>query len=62
LQPALDPYLAEELFSKAKSVLRFAAARSTVAITAAISSALHHVSWQDILGWIRYRAACAIQS
>jgi hypothetical protein len=50
------------MFSKVKGALRSAAARSTVAIDAAIDSALHEVSPQDILGWFQFRAAYAIQS
>lgn len=52
----------EEMFSKVKGALRSAAARSTVAIYAAIGSALHDVSQQDILGWFQDRAAYAMQS
>jgi transposase len=58
--PDLTPI--EEMFSKVKGALRSAAARSTVAITEAIGSALHDVSQQDILGWFQSRAAYAIQS
>jgi hypothetical protein len=51
------------MFSKVKEALRSAAAaRSTVAIAAAISSAVHDVSRQDILGWFQSRAAYAMQS
>jgi transposase len=58
--PDLTPI--EEMFSKVKGALRSAAARSTVAITEAIGSALHDVSQQDILEWFQSRAAYAIQS
>ena len=47
------------MFSKVKGALRSAAARTTVAITGAIGSALHDVSQQDILGWFQSRAAYA---
>jgi len=58
--PDLTPI--EEMYSKIKGALRSAAARSTVAIYAAIGSALHEVSPQDILGWFHSRAAYAFQS
>jgi transposase len=58
--PDLTPI--EEMYSKVKGALRSAAARSTVAIDAAIGSALHEVSPQDILGWFHSRAAYAFQS
>jgi transposase len=58
--PDLTPI--EEMFSKVKAALRSVAARSTVAITAAIGSALHDVSRQDVSGWFQSRAAYAIQS
>jgi transposase len=58
--PDLTPI--EEMFSKVKGALRLAAARSTVAISDAIGSALHDVSQQDILGWFQSRAAYAMQS
>jgi transposase len=58
--PDLTPI--EEMFSKVKAALRSAAARSTVAITATLGSALHDVSRQDVLGWFQSRAAYAIQS
>lgn len=58
--PDLTPI--EEMFSKVKGALRSAAARTTVAITGAIGSALHDVSQQDILGWFQSRAAYAMQS
>jgi transposase len=58
--PDLTPI--EEMFSKVKEALRSAAARSTTAIHAAIGSALHEVSPQDILGWFQSRAAYAMQS
>jgi transposase len=52
----------EEMFSKVKEALRSVAARSTVALYAAIGSALHEVSQEDILGWFQDRAAYAMQS
>jgi transposase len=58
--PDLTPI--EEMFSKVKGALRSAAARSTVAIYAAIGSALHDVTQQDILGWFQSRASYAMQS
>jgi transposase len=58
--PELTPI--EEMYSKVKGALRSAVARSTVAISAAIGSALHEVSPQDILGWFQDRAAYAFQS
>jgi transposase len=58
--PDLTPI--EEMFSKVKGALRSAGARSTVAISAAIGSALHDVTQQDISGWFQSRAAYAIQS
>jgi transposase len=58
--PDLTPI--EEMFSKVKGALRSAAARTTVAITGAIGSALHDVSQQDVLGWFQSRAAYAMQS
>jgi transposase len=58
--PDLTPI--EEMYSKVKGALRSTAARSTVAIYAAIGSALHEVSPQDILGWFHSRAAYAFQS
>jgi transposase len=57
--PDLTPI--EEMYSKVKEALRSAAARSTVAISGAIGSALHDVSPQDILGWFQSRAAYAMQ-
>jgi transposase len=52
----------EEMFSKVKGSLRSVAARTTETVTAAIGSALHEISAQDILGWFRSRAAYAMQS
>jgi transposase len=57
--PDLTPI--EEMYSKVKESLRSAAARSVVAIYAAIGPALHEVSPQDILGWFQSRAAYAMQ-
>jgi transposase len=58
--PDLTPI--EEMFSEVEAALRSAPARPAVAIYAAIGSALHDVSRHDILGWLRSRAAYAIQS
>jgi transposase len=52
----------EEMFSKVKGSLRSVAARTTETVTAAIGSALHEISAQDILGWFQSRAAYAMQS
>jgi transposase len=52
----------EEMFSKVKGSLRSVAARTTETVTAAIGSALHDISAQDILGWFQSRAAYAMQS
>jgi transposase len=52
----------EEMFSKVKESLRSVAARTTETVTAAIGSALHEISAQDILGWFQSRAAYAMQS
>jgi hypothetical protein len=57
--PDLTPI--EEMYSKVKGALR-AAARTVVAIYAAIGPALRDVSPQDILGWFQSRAAYAMQS
>ena len=52
----------EEMFSKVKGSLRSVAARTTETVTAAIGSALHEISAQDIGGWFQSRAAYAMQS
>jgi transposase len=52
----------EEMFSKVTGSLRSVAARTTETVTAAIGSALHEISAQDILGWFQSRAAYAMQS
>jgi transposase len=52
----------EEMFSKVKGSLRSVAARTTETVTAAIGSALHDISAEDILGWFQSRAAYAMQS
>jgi transposase len=57
--PDLTPI--EEMYSKVKGALRSAAARTVVAIYAAIGPALHEVSQQDIWGWFQSRAAYAMQ-
>jgi transposase len=57
--PDLTPI--EEMFSKVKGALRSAAARTTQAVTAAIGTALHDVSPEDIAGWFQSRAAYAFQ-
>ena len=51
----------EEMYSKVKGALRSVAARTTETLTAAIGSALHDISAQDILGWFQSRAAYAMQ-
>jgi|SRR6185437_8360144 len=51
----------EEMYSKVKGALRSAAARTVVAIYAAIGPALHDVTQQDILGWFQSRASYAMQ-
>jgi transposase len=51
----------EERYSKVKGALRSVAARTTETLTAAIGSALHDISAQDILGWFQSRAAYAMQ-
>ncbi len=45
-----------------KGVLRSVAARTTETVTAAIGTALHGVTEQDIVGWFWSRAAYAMQS
>ena len=57
--PDLTPI--EEMLSKVKGALRSAAARTTQAVIAAIGTALHDVSPEDIAGWFQSRAAYAIQ-
>jgi transposase len=58
--PDLSPI--EEMFSKVKGALRSAAARTTEAVYAAIATALHDVTPEDIAGWFQSRAAYAMQS
>lgn len=55
--PDLNPI--EEMFSKLKSSMRSAAARTTEAVYAAIASALQGVTAEDARGWFRSRAAYA---
>ena len=57
--PDLTPI--EEMFSKVKEALRSAAARTKEAVYAAMVSALHDVTPEDIAGWFRDRAAYAMQ-
>jgi transposase len=59
---SLDLTPIEELFSKVKGALRSAAARTTQAVTAAITTVLQDISPEDIAGWFQSRAAYAIQS
>ena len=57
--PDLTPI--EEMFSKAKDVVRSIAARTTGAVYAAFASGLHDVTLEDIAGWFGDRAAYAMQ-
>jgi transposase len=57
--PDLTPI--EEMFSKAKNVVRSMAARTTGAVYAAFASGLHDVTLDDIAGWFGDRAAYAMQ-
>ena len=57
--PDLTPI--EEMFSKVKGALRSAGARTKEAVSAAIVSALHDVTPDDIAGWFNDRAAYAMQ-
>ena len=57
--PDLTPI--EEMISKVKGSLRSAAARTKEAVYAALGSALHDVTLQDISGWFQDRAAYAMQ-
>jgi transposase len=57
--PDLTPI--EEMISKVKGSLRSAAARTNEAVYAALGSALHDVTLQDISGWFQDRAAYAMQ-
>ena len=57
--PDLTPI--EEMFSKVKGALRSAGARTKEAVYAAIVSALHDVTPEDIAGWFQDRAAYAMQ-
>jgi transposase len=57
--PDLTPI--EEMVSKVKGVMRSAAARTTEAVYAAFTSALHEVNLEDIAGWFGDRAAYAMQ-
>jgi len=56
--PDLTPI--EELFSKTKSYLRTAAARTTDTVITAMGQALDRVTQSDILGWFQDRCAYAM--
>jgi transposase len=56
--PDLSPI--EEMFSKTKSYLRKAAARTTAAVITAMGKALDRVTQWDILGWFHDRCAYAM--
>jgi transposase len=58
--PDLTPI--EEMSSKVKGTLRSASPRTTEAIYAAMCSALHDVTPEDIWGWFQDRAAYAFQT
>jgi transposase len=57
--PDLTPI--EEMVAKVKGSLRSAAARTKEAVDAALGSALHDVTLDDIAGWFQDRAAYAMQ-
>ena len=57
--PDLTPI--EEMVSKVKGAMRSATARTTKAVYVAFASALHGVTLEDIAGWFRSRAACAMR-
>jgi transposase len=56
--PDLTPI--EEMFSKTKSYLRTAAARTTDTVITAMGEALNRVTQSDILGWFHDRCAYAM--
>jgi transposase len=56
----LDPI--EEMFSKLKTALRSAGARTKEILIEAIGSALRQMSTKDILGWFNSRASYAMQA
>ena len=56
--PDLTPI--EELFSKTKTLLRTAAARTTATVINAMGQALDRVTHSDILGWFHDRCAYAM--
>jgi hypothetical protein len=56
-----DLTLLEEIVSKVKAAMTAAAARTTEAVDAALTSALHDVTPGHIAGWFRDRAAYAVQ-
>lgn len=60
MSPDLDPI--EEMYSKVKSELRSAAARTTESVIEAIGEALRKISIQDIWGWFNSRAAYAMRT
>jgi transposase len=57
--PDLTPI--EEMISKVKGALRSAGARTKEAVYAALGSALHDVTPENIAGWFQDRAAYAMQ-
>jgi transposase len=57
--PDLTPI--EEMFSKVKDALRSASERTKQAVYAAIVTALHDVTPEEIAGWFQDRAAYAMQ-
>ena len=57
--PELTPI--EEMVSKIKGAMRSAAARTTETVYAALGSALHDVTLENIAGWFQDRAAYAMQ-
>jgi transposase len=57
--PDLTPI--EEMISKVKGAMRSAAGRTKEAVYAALASALHDVTPENIAGWFRDRAAYAMQ-
>jgi transposase len=57
--PDLTPI--EEMFSKVKGALRSVAARTTETVYAALGSALHDITHENIAGWFQDRAAYAMQ-
>lgn len=60
MSPDMDPI--EEMYSKVKSELRSAAARTSEAVIEAIGEALRKISSQDIWGWFNSRASYAMRT